>query len=163
MTTETPAGTIETNVRTPRDADVRLYPTTDSFPEVPGNRATLNTSKLTVVFADLLVISLAFVFGTWLNTVINPLDPTPSREYLGLFLLSLPIWPAIFTQQLLYRVRFLGRRVDEISRLVRAIVFGVLATAAISTLVKVSIGRSWLIIVATVLLVSLVAERLVAG
>ena len=40
------------------------------------------------------------------------------------------MWPVIFTQQLLYRVRFLGRRVDEISRLVRAIFFGMLATAA---------------------------------
>ena len=104
----------------------------------------------------------AFAIGTWINGEVNPLDPTPAREYLGLFLVSLPVWPVIFTQQLLYRARFLGRRVDETTRMIRAIVIGVLSTAAVSTLVKVPIGRTWLILVTSILVVGLVGERLFA-
>ncbi len=161
-TTETAQG--ERSVRpAPSREHVQLYPTGEALPSLDRNpRPALNPSKLTLVFADLLVISLCFVAGTWLNEVINPTDPTTAREYMGLFLLSLPVWPIIFTQQLLYRVRFLTRRVDEASRVIRAVIFGMLATAAISVFVKVSIGRSWALIIVAILLVAVVAERLVA-
>ena len=142
---------------------VRLYPTGEALPALDQTvRPALNPSKLTLVFADLLVVSLAFVVGTWLNELVNPADPTTPREYMGLFLLSLPAWPIIFTQQMLYRSRFLGRRVDETSRVIRAVVFGMLATAAISVFVKVSIGRSWVLIVTILLLSLVVSERLIA-
>ncbi|MEM9466002.1 MAG: sugar transferase [Actinomycetota bacterium] len=143
--------------------NVQLYPTGEALPALGRSaRPALNPSKLTLVFADLLVVSLSFVIGTWLNELLNPLDPTTAREYMGLFLLSLPVWPVIFTQQLLYRARFLSRRVDETSRVIRGVVFGMLATAAISVFVKVSIGRSWVLIVTVLLLMFVVSERLIA-
>lgn len=142
---------------------VRLYPTGEALPALDQSvRPALNPSKLTLVFADLLVVSLAFVIGTWLSGLVNPADPATPRQYMGLFLLSLPAWPIIFTQQMLYRSRFLGRRVDETSRVIRAVVFGMLATAAISVFVKVSIGRSWVLIVTILLLSLVISERLVA-
>ncbi|MEM9202274.1 MAG: sugar transferase [Actinomycetota bacterium] len=150
-------------ISAPSGDQVRIYPTAEALP--PSGRSprpALNPTKLTLVFADLLVISLAFVLGTWLNEIINPTDPTTAPQYMGLFLLSLPVWPAIFTQQLLYRARFLSRRVDETSKVIRGVGFGMLATAAISVFVKVPIGRYWVVIVTSVLLVAVVGERLVA-
>lgn len=146
----------------PASAPVQLYPQNEVLASAPPRRQSLNTSKLTLVFTDLLVVCAAFMVGTWANGELNPLDPTPAREYLGVFLVALPIWPVVFTQQLLYRARFLGRRVDETTRMIRAIVIGVLATAAVSTLVKVPIGRTWLILVTSMLVVGLIGERLFA-
>ena len=142
--------------------DVQLYPDNRVFDAAPDRRASLNTSKLTLVFSDLLVVSLAFVIGTWLNARFNPTDPSSSQQYMALFLIALPLWPVVFTQQMLYRARFLGRRVDESTRMIRAVILGVLATAAVSTFVKVPIGRQWLLYVTTLLLFGLVGERLFA-
>ena len=162
MTTNSLPETTTSSPSAPQVQPVQLYPEQAVFVGAPDRRQNLNTSKLTLVFTDLLVVCAAFAAGTWANAELNPLDPTPSREYLGLFLVSLPLWPVIFTQQLLYRARFLGRRVDETSRMIRAVALGVLATAAISTLVKVPIGRTWLVLVTSILLVGLVGERLFA-
>ncbi len=143
-------------------SSVQLYPNSRELPVAAARRQLLNTSKLSLVFADLFVVCLSVVAGSWLNTRINPADPTPARGYLGLFLVTLPIWPAVLTQQLLYRARFLGRRVDEIARVIRAIALGMLTTAALSTVVRVYIGRTWLILVTICLLVGVVTERLIA-
>ncbi|MEM8706434.1 MAG: sugar transferase [Actinomycetota bacterium] len=157
----TTAERMTTSTTDERLAPLGLYPDSRELPS-RGRRAQLNTSKLTLVCADLLVVSIAFIAASWLNSRVNSLDPTSTREYLGLYLVSLPLWPAVFTQQLLYRARFLTRRVDETSRVIRACAFGVLGTAAVSTLVKVPIGRTWLILLSTLLVVGLIGERLVA-
>jgi len=166
MDAETPAaasqGNGESGETASLDEAVQLYPTTDAFARDEAVRSTLNASKLTLVFFDLLVVSLAFIGGTWFNSEFNELDPTPAKRYLGLFFLTLPMWPAIFTQQMLYRVRFIGRWIDETSRIIRSLIIGVLGTAAISTLVKVPIGRQWLTATSILLLVFILTERFVA-
>jgi exopolysaccharide biosynthesis polyprenyl glycosylphosphotransferase len=141
---------------------VQLYPDSESLPSAPSHRALLNASKITLVIADLLVVSLALVAGTWINEWFNPTDPTPPAEYMGLVLVSLPVWPIIFTQQLLYRARYLGRRVDEVNRVVRGVALGVLVTSALSIVLKVTIGRQWVAIIGTLALVLMVLERLIA-
>lgn len=141
---------------------VQLYPDNRVFEAAPHVRASLNTSKLTLVFGDLLVVSLAFAVAIWLNARANPLDPTSSREYIAIFLIALPLWPAVFTQQLLYRARFLDRRLDETTRMIRATALGVLGTAAVSSFAGVPIARHWLAYVTVMLLFGLVGERLVA-
>ncbi len=149
-TTETPAG------------PVLLYPDNRALPATPPRRSQLNGSKLTLVIADLLMVSLSMLAAAWINSRVNPDDPTTVRDYLGLGLMSLPLWPLVFTQQLLYRARFLTRRLDETTRIIKSVAFGVLLTAGISTMLKFPAGRQWLIIVTTLLLASLIGERLVA-
>ncbi len=151
-----------TDTTTTPAAPVLLYPDTRTMPPAPARTTTLNGSKLTLVLADLLTVISAMVVGSWINTRVNPLDPTTGREYLGLVLVSLPLWPIVFTSQLLYRARFLTRRMDEVNRLIRGIAFGMLLTAALSTLLKFPIGRWWLVSTTTSLLVMLTAERLIA-
>lgn len=156
MTTTDTTRTIQTA------PPVLLYPDSRAMPAPPARTTALNGSKLTLVLADLLTVISAMVIGSWINTRINPMDPTTAREYLGLALVSLPLWPMVFTNQLLYRARFLTRRMDEVNRLVRGIAFGMLLTAALSTMLKFPIGRWWLVSTTTVLVVMLTAERLMA-
>ncbi|MDW3219265.1 MAG: sugar transferase [Acidimicrobiales bacterium] len=154
--TETPA--TETEMSNP----VLLYPDSASLPGGPTRHNALNSSKITLVIADLLVVSIALVAGTWIHEWTNPTDPTSAAQYMGLVLASLPVWPLVFTQQLLYRARYLSRRIDEINRVVRSVAIGVLVTGGISIILKVQVGRQWIAIVAGLLLTLTIVERLIA-
>jgi exopolysaccharide biosynthesis polyprenyl glycosylphosphotransferase len=141
---------------------VQLYPDSESLPGAPTHQAVLNATKITLVIADLLMVTIALVAGTWVNEWVNATDPTSPSEYMGLVLASLPIWPMVFTQQLLYRARYLSRRIDEINRVVRSVAVGVLITGGISILLKVAVGRQWVVITGSLVLVLMVTERLIA-
>jgi exopolysaccharide biosynthesis polyprenyl glycosylphosphotransferase len=142
--------------------EVLLYPDSDSLPGIPTRRSTLSATKVALVIADLLMVSIALVLGTWINKWVNPHDGTSPASYMGLVLVSLPIWPMVFTQQLLYRVRYLSRRIDEINRVVRSVAIGVLITGGISILLKVPVGRQWVTITAALTLTLMITERLIA-
>lgn len=154
--TETP--TTEAGVPNP----VLLYPDSASLPGAPTRRNPLNATKITLVIADLLMVSVALVAGTWIHEWTNPTDPTSAASYMGLVLASLPVWPVVFTQQLLYRARYLSRRIDEINRVVRGVAIGILITGGISIVLKVQVGRQWVAIIGILILVLMVTERLVA-
>lgn len=157
---DTPA---ESPAETPTaSTPVMLYPDSESLPGVPTRRNPLSAMKITLLIADLLMVSIALALGTWINEWVNPGDPTAPGDYMGLVLVSLPIWPMVFTQQLLYRARYLTRRVDEISRVVRAVAIGVLITGGISILLKVAVGRQWVLVVGALALTLMVTERLIA-
>ena len=155
--TETPPTTT-----THDSGPVVLYPDSTSLPGQPTRRNPLNATKLTLAIADLLMVSIALVAGSWVNQWLNPDDPTSIADYMGLALASIPVWPMVFTQQLLYRARYLTRRVDEINRVFRSVAMGVLLTGGLSILLKVEIGRRWVLITSLLLLVLLAAERLFA-
>ncbi len=154
---ETPPG-----AQTELPATVQLYPDSESLPVAPLRQSALSATKITLVIADLLMVTIALVAGTWINEWVNAPDPTSPAQYMGLVLASLPVWPMVFTQQLLYRARYLSRRIDEINRVVRSVAIGVLVTGGLSILLKVAIGRQWVVITGTLILVAMVAERLVA-
>lgn len=157
-----------TSIDTPAEASedvpeqVLLYPDSEALPGAPTRRTVLNATKITLVIADLLMVSIALVLGTWINEWVNPTDPTSPASYMGLVLASLPIWPIVMTQQLLYRTRYLTRRIDELSRVARSAAIGVLIVGGMSILLKVTIGRQWVLITAALVLTLLVFERLVA-
>jgi len=152
---------IETRAKT-QTHNVVLYPDNKTLPMPIPRAGRFNASKAALVMADLLMVTVSLVVAAWVNAHLNPEDPTTRAQYTGLALVSLPLWPATFTQQLLYRARYLSRRVDEMVRVVRAVSIGILLTMGLSILVKVEIGRYWLLI-AWIMAVSLtVVERLVA-
>jgi exopolysaccharide biosynthesis polyprenyl glycosylphosphotransferase len=151
-----------TSTDTPIDlSEVHLYPDSDALPGRPTERRTYSATKLTLVVTDLLMVSMALVAGTWINEWVNPGDPTSTASYTVLVLCSLPVWPAVFTQQFLYRARYLTRRTDEITRVLRGIGIGVLVTGGLSIALKVDVGRQWLLISAGLLVVMMTAERLI--
>jgi exopolysaccharide biosynthesis polyprenyl glycosylphosphotransferase len=142
---------------------VVLYPDSASLPGgEPTRRNPLSATKLTLVIADLLMVTIALVAGTWIHDQVNASDLTPMADYMGLALVSLPIWPIVLTQQFLYRARYLSRPIDEITRVVRSVAIGVLTTGGLSILLKIPIGRRWVLITSALILVLLVTERLIA-
>ena len=139
-----------------------LYPDNQALPAAPTGRSDFSVTKLTLVLADLLMVLTGLLLGTWINTRVNPTDPTTAGSYTLLVLVSLPVWPMLITQQLLYRARYLSRVVDEMSRMIRAVAGGILVTGGLSILLKVDIGRQWLLICAPLVLGLVLVERLVA-
>ena len=142
---------------------VVLYPDSTSLPGAPTRRNPLNATKITLVIADLLMVSASASSPApgstkWSTRAIR----RPSADYMGLVLVPIPIWPMVFTQQLLYRARYLSRRVDEINRVVRSVAIGILITSGLSILLKVDVGRRWILISARLVLILMVTERLVA-
>ncbi|MEZ5165953.1 MAG: sugar transferase [Acidimicrobiales bacterium] len=77
-------------------------------------------------------------------------------------LVAAPLWPAVFTQQLLYRVRYLSRRVDEVSRVIRGVAIGATLTAGLSILMKITVGRQWVLLTTCLAFAFVIIERLVA-
>ena len=143
----------------PVAVDVAIYPV-ESVPLPPSvpQRSFLRL-RLCLAGLDIAAIAMAFAAGTAINAAYNPGDPTSPSAYAGLWALSLPIWTCVFAYLKLYRIGFLGRWVDEAVRIVRAVGVGLLVTSAMAPVVKLDIGRTWLVCVGGSLLVGLVSER----
>ncbi len=143
--------------------EVQLYPSHDALSRdlrVAGR--VLSVPKLSLALADVLVVLVALLAATAVNARLNPGDPTSRAAYTRLALASLPLWPLVLTQQLLYRARHLGRGIDELTRIVRAVALGSLLTGGMSIVLKIDIGRRWMFWVLTLTFVGLATERLAA-
>ena len=55
---------------------------------------------------------------------------------------TLPVWLAIFSGQRLYNIRFIGRRIDEVRRIVNATFLGSLAVALVAFFLDIDLPRS---------------------
>ncbi|RMH68748.1 MAG: hypothetical protein D6683_16640, partial [Actinomyces sp.] len=142
---------------------VQLYPNSDALPRrAGGDRRLLNAPKLTLALADVLAVLAALLAATAVNARVNPGDPTTPAGYVRLALASLPLWPLVMTQQLLYRARHLGRGIDELGRIVRAVALGSLLTGGMSIVLKIDIGRRWMTWVLILAFAALAVERLAA-
>jgi exopolysaccharide biosynthesis polyprenyl glycosylphosphotransferase len=74
-------------------------------------------------------------------------------------LLSLAIWPVVFAQQGLYQARHLTRRIEELRRLVNAVLLGTIGLAGVAVVLQVSPSRSWLFVVAAAVFALVGLER----
>jgi exopolysaccharide biosynthesis polyprenyl glycosylphosphotransferase len=113
---------------------------------VPGRplrrwqRATL--SPLFLVFSDILAIVCGFILAYILRFVVQfpPAQEIHSaRAYLGLILVSTPVFLAAFAAYGLYQARHLVGFVDQVFRLLTAVLVGLVATVAVSSFVV----RGW--------------------
>ena len=65
-------------------------------------------------------------------------------QVMAVAVLSLPIWPFLFAQQGLYQGRRLGRRIEELRRVVNAVLAGLLVLAGLSVMLQSNLSRGWL-------------------
>jgi exopolysaccharide biosynthesis polyprenyl glycosylphosphotransferase len=152
--------TTETSLQLPRYEAPDLYPDSDDLPEGPAAATGLNTTKLTLALGDLVVITSALLLSIWINRNVNATDPTSAAEYARVVVVSLLVWPIVLTQHLLYRARYLSRGIDEIARVVKAVAVAMLLTGGVSIVLKISVGRQWMIIATTLVLFSLLTSRI---
>ena len=87
-------------------------------------------------------------------------QPVPSAPWIAA--LALPVWPLVFSQQGMYRARHVTRRIDELRRLVNAVLLGVVAVAGISVLLQVALSRGWIVLIGVGVFLCVAAEREVA-
>jgi exopolysaccharide biosynthesis polyprenyl glycosylphosphotransferase len=73
--------------------------------------------------------------------------------------LSLPIWLAAFSRHRLYSARYLVRRVEELRRVGRAILLGIVGMAAVGFMLQLQASRAWLGLTAAVAFVVVAIER----
>ena len=120
--------------------------------------------KLVLMTADLCAITIAIVL-TYLLAAQLRQDygvgggPASFLPYAGL---TLPFWLGIFSHQRLYNTRFIGRRIDEIRRIVNAVIMGVLSVAFTGYLFGELVARSALFVLFAVACALVVVEREIA-
>ena len=115
--------------------------------------------KSALVAADVV----ATAAGILISTVLYHLLVAKSlSEVLPVALLSLPIWPILYAQQGLYQARRLGRRMEELRRIVNSVLAGILVLAGISVLLQATLSRGWLALVGVGVISTVYLEREVA-
>ncbi|MDH5238266.1 MAG: sugar transferase, partial [Acidimicrobiia bacterium] len=125
---------------------VSLYPRADVFAGERRSAALLNPRKTALFLGDLLAVSLGLLASIALHSAINPTDPVSGVRYFLLLYVSLPIWPVLFTNQSLYKARFISRGVDEGWRIIKAVAAALVGIAVLSIMTKSELARTWYII-----------------
>jgi exopolysaccharide biosynthesis polyprenyl glycosylphosphotransferase len=124
------------------------------------SRRTAIQPKLALMAADLLVVALAIALTHLL--VSTDAVSGSGRQFARFAFASLPVWIGIFAHQRLYNTRFLGRRIDEIRRIVNAIALSTLSVALGAYTFGELLGRSALVLLFVIAVVLIAIEREVA-
>jgi exopolysaccharide biosynthesis polyprenyl glycosylphosphotransferase len=149
----------------------RVYATTDHLGGAPREpidersakpRQTFNRAKVLLIVADVVAVALAVLATYTLEIAWLGNDNGETARFLSVALLSLPAWLVIFTHQRLYNTRFIGRRIDEMRRIVNAAVLGVITIALIGYATGFLIERSALAILFVLAAGLVLVEREVA-
>jgi exopolysaccharide biosynthesis polyprenyl glycosylphosphotransferase len=124
-----------------------------------GGRGSSLRAKVLLVVADAVAVTAA---GALAALCLDRLDPDAGRSATLLLvttIATLPVWIGLFANQRLYNTRFIGRRIDEVHRIVNAVVIGTLAVAAAGNLANVLQRRSGLVLLAVFAGVTVTLER----
>lgn len=141
------------------DAGVILHPASAVFDDSSQKKSNFNARKAAVFFADLNAIGLALLAATSLHQVVLPNDPVSAATYFWFFLFTFPVWPVMFTRQLLYKSRHISRSADEAQRVFKAISYGFLALFALSIFSQVVFSRALALQAYAIMLLFVGVER----
>lgn len=112
--------------------------------------------KGTMVLVDTITVVAALALSLVLY---RPLFGHDVGYALPIALLSIPVWPVLFAQQGLFSARHISRRIEELRRLVNAVLMGVVAMAGISVILQVALSRGWLLAAGVTVFAMVAIER----
>ncbi len=137
-------------------------PALDVAPRVA--RRALSNPKVALMAADALVVLTAVGLTFRLVSVSGAEFGVSGgeRKFLLFGAATVPVWLGIFARQRLYNTRFIGRRIDELRRIVNAVILGVLSVALAGYLLGELVPRGALLVLFVVAVGLVVAEREVA-
>src|SRR5688500_3439074 len=93
----------------------------------PAGRAPPVELTTVLVVADLTVVVMAIMVTHAIMQIIGErVAIGGGNGFVVVTMLTLPVWPAVFSRQRLYSTRFIGRRIDEVRRIFNAVGLGVL-------------------------------------
>jgi exopolysaccharide biosynthesis polyprenyl glycosylphosphotransferase len=136
-----------------------LAPPPDPHRRESSRRSLPSRVKLALVAADLAATAVGLLAATFIYRL---LQPSSAGDLLKIGLVSLPIWSVLYAHQGLYQARRVGRRLEELRRLVNAVLAGSLVLAGMSVLLQTTMSRGWLVLAAATITVSVFGEREVA-
>jgi exopolysaccharide biosynthesis polyprenyl glycosylphosphotransferase len=123
----------------------------------PSRRAT--TNKAAVAAADLVTMALSLWMATLAWQLTFGGDAAEAHRYLGLGLVSLPVWSLVFAARRLYVARFFLRFADEARRLAAAVSTGAIGVALLAYLADRELARGWWLLAWGHALVFMLIER----
>jgi lipopolysaccharide/colanic/teichoic acid biosynthesis glycosyltransferase len=145
------------------DVDVALGATAVDGAGEPGSRRGASrraaVNKAAVAVADLITMAVSLWTATLAWQLTFDGDATEARRYLGLGLVSLPVWSLVFAARRLYVARFFLRFADEARRLVAAVSTGAAGVALLAYLADRELARSWWLLAWGHALVFMLLER----
>ncbi len=142
---------------TTSDLDVEVPATAAPRPLRADPKIVLATVDLvTVVVGALLAVVIADPLGNGARV------GTSDAAFLLLVVGTLPLWLAILAGQRLYNIRFIGRRIDEVRRIVNATFLGSMGVALTSFFLDVELPRSRIVVLFLTTTLLVMAEREVA-
>jgi exopolysaccharide biosynthesis polyprenyl glycosylphosphotransferase len=118
--------------------------------------------KLVMGVADLSTVSLALALSAVVSGPMSVEGGPSSWRFLVLGLATLPAWLGIMSGQRLYNVRFIGRRIDEIRRIVNATFLGTMGVALAGYFAEIEVPRSRIVVLFVVVTLLVSIEREVA-
>jgi exopolysaccharide biosynthesis polyprenyl glycosylphosphotransferase len=147
------------DLRTPGDVSAEAHSATPEHAKLRWRR----NPKVLLVLADFTAVVLAL--GA--SIVVAPMlwfamDATARNESAVLAAASLPAWPLILARYRLYSSRYVSRGIDELRRVVLAVIVGVLTLAVLSTALQIRVSRGWLTVALVFGIVTVGTERCVA-
>jgi exopolysaccharide biosynthesis polyprenyl glycosylphosphotransferase len=157
---DTPAGAARADADARRLDAIRVVPAPEPVGEHSAERRHFGTQlKVALVASDVVATAAGMVLATLAYRSIESQAVAP---VLPTALLSLPLWPVLYAQQGLYQARRLGRRLEELRRIVNAVLAGLLVLAGISVLLQDNLSRGWLALVVVGVISTMTLEREVA-
>ncbi len=138
-------------------------PRVEAVATAPAERPRLDP-KLVLGAVDLVTVGLSLIVTL---LVVDPLSNgvrigRSDLTFVLLAMSTLPLWLAIFSGQRLYNIRFIGRRIDEVRRIVNATFLGSMAVALAAFFLDVDMPRSRIVVLFATTTLLVTAEREVA-
>ncbi|MDH3706623.1 MAG: sugar transferase, partial [Acidimicrobiia bacterium] len=141
---------------------VVLHPHADVFDGERRSAALLNPRKTALFLGDLIAVGVGLLVSVGLHSRLNPTDPVSGATYFVLLYASLPLWPILFTNQSLYKARFITRGVDEGWRIIKAVAAALVLIAVLSIMTKTELARTWFVIAFPTVVFLVGVERIFA-
>lgn len=122
-----------------------------------GSRAAL--LKSFIVGADVAAVALSVVVATSVVGRQQGWTPAEMGRMVLAGVVTLPVWPVLFARQHMYAARFLTRLFDELGRVVKVVLQGVLAMVVVGWLIDAPLSRWWTAVFLVAALLLVAAER----
>lgn len=139
-------------------------PTSDVAPPTPARSSEpaprrVSRLKTVLVVGDTVATAVGMVAAALVYGLLRDED---LGNLMVLALVSLPLWPVLYAHQGLYQARRVSRRLEELRRLVNAVLAGLVVLAGLSVLFGTAMSRGWLVLAFVAITGAMGAEREVA-
>lgn len=115
--------------------------------------------KALVVAADVAAVAVSFAVATLVVGLQLGWTTAGTGRMVLAGVVTLPVWPVLFARQQMYAARFLTRFFDELGRVVRVVLQGVVAMVVVGWLIDAPLSRWWTATFLATALVLVAAER----